>query len=134
MTRAASCAGAVIAGFVLGVAAWGEPLRAQGARTGTAAASPVPAPRPEEAAAASLLERGKPREALAEIDRAAAAYRRAGDRLGLARAALTRSAAWRVLGDLAQAARDADEARTFGAGDPVFLTRALTQVARIATE
>lgn len=95
---------------------------------------PAPALRPEETAARKLLESGKPREALVELDRAAAAYRRAGDRAGLTRVTLRRSDTWRALGELDKAALDADAARAHAAGDSALLLQALTQIARVAAQ
>jgi CHAT domain-containing protein len=123
----------VIARAFVSLLACAMPLQAQTPGSG---ASPRPAAnvRPEESAAARLQETGKPREALVELDRAAAAYRRAGDNLGLARVALKRSAARRVLGQLDEAARDAEEARTYGQTDPALLLQALTLISRTATD
>jgi CHAT domain-containing protein len=91
-------------------------------------------PRPEEIAADRLLESGKPREALVDLERAADAYRRAGHRAALARVTLKASRARSAIGDLERAARDAEQARQLGAGDPVLRLQALTQVARVATD
>jgi tetratricopeptide (TPR) repeat protein len=106
------------------------------AQSTAADARAVRPPRPEESAATKLLESGQQRAALAELDRAASAYRRAGDRLGLARVAFARSIARRALGELDQAARDANDARAHaaGAGDPALLLRVLSQVALVATD
>jgi CHAT domain-containing protein len=90
--------------------------------------------RPEETAATALLKSGKPREALGELDRAAAAFRRAGDYLGLARVALKRSTARGALGELDHAARDAEEALSHSTGNPALRLEALSQIARVATD
>jgi CHAT domain-containing protein len=90
--------------------------------------------RANEAAATKLLESGNAREALVELDRAAQRYRAAGDELGLARVALRRSQAHRLLGRLAEAAADAEDARMRGQADRALLLQAVTQVARIATD
>jgi CHAT domain-containing protein len=101
---------------------------------GQAPAPPTePTAAPEEAAERHL-EGGRPREALAELESAEQAYRRAGDRLGRARVSLMRSRARRGLGDLEQAARDAEEAAALGRSDPSLLIRALTQIGRVATD
>lgn len=98
------------------------------------ASAPAPPPNSEEVTGTQLQEGGKPREALIHLDRAAASYRRAGDRLGVARVALTRSNARRALGELEAAARDAEEARAHSEGDPALSVRALTMVASLATD
>jgi CHAT domain-containing protein len=108
-------------------------VQAQGRTAGADSRSPS-AQRPEEAAANLLLENGKQREALLQLDRAATAYRRAGDHLALARVALTRSGVRRSLGELDKAAGDAEEARAHAASEPALLVQALTQVARVATD
>jgi hypothetical protein len=110
-----------------------SPLHAQTTRTRPASES-ARMLRPEETAADKLLASGKPREALAQLDRAVTAYRQAGDRLGLARVALKRSGARRSLGELDKAARDAEEAQAHSASDPALRVQALTQVARVATD
>jgi CHAT domain-containing protein len=104
-------------------------LHAQAAPAQTQAA-----PNPQELAANTLVESGKTREALTELERAAAVYRRAGDRLALARVAIRSSQLRAAIGDQAGAARDAEAARRDSAGDPAVLLQALTQVARVATD
>jgi tetratricopeptide (TPR) repeat protein len=108
------------------------PLRAQS--TAAAEQSRAASPRQEEMAADALMERGKPREALGELDRAANVYSRAGDRLAPARVILKRSRAKSALGDLEGASRDAEQARLQVGGDSELLLQVLTQVARVATD
>jgi CHAT domain-containing protein len=97
--------------------------------------APTPGPssvlRPEEIAADELLAGSQPREALAQLARADAAYRRAGDRLARARVALKRSRSHLVLGELAAAARAADEARAGAKSDPQLYIQAATLLARV---
>lgn len=115
---------------VLLLLAWTGPAFTQAPPSGAATAAAVPLP--AEGAANRLLERGKAREALAELDRAAAVHRRAGDALGLARVALARSRARLALGELDEAARQAEKAAAY-TGSPAFRLEALTQVGRVAT-
>jgi CHAT domain-containing protein len=121
------------AGLALMLPASAPPLRAQATHSGQASGSPSTL-RPEEITADKLLASGKPREALADLDRAANAYRRAGDRVALSRVALKASRARGAFGDLDGAARDAEQARRLSASDPALLLQALTQVARVATD
>jgi tetratricopeptide (TPR) repeat protein len=90
------------------------------------------APLTAETAARQLLEGGRPRESLVELERAAAVQRRAGDAFAQARVALARSRARLVLGELEEAARQAEEAAA-DTSDPAFRVEALTHVSRVAT-
>jgi CHAT domain-containing protein len=104
-------------------------------------AQPGPGARPaatavtlaQEIAADELLAGNKLRDALVELDRAAAIYRKTGDRLALARVTLKKSRARARLGDLEGAARDAEQARA-GASDPALLLEVLTHIAVLATD
>jgi len=87
----------------------------------------------EEAAGDKLLGGGKPREAAAAFDRAAAAYRRSNDQSALARVMLKASRARATVGDLPGAARDAEQARRVAADDPALLLQILSHIARLAT-
>lgn len=122
-----------VAGAMLVLLACALPVDAQPVPPAAESRSSSPR-RPEEAAADKLLESAKLREALAELDRAATAYRRAGDREALARVALKRSRARHALGELDAASRDAEDARAHAKGNPALLVDVLSHLARVATD
>jgi CHAT domain-containing protein/tetratricopeptide (TPR) repeat protein len=90
-----------------------------------------PAPHAAEAEATTLLVGGKQHDALKQLDRAWAAYVRAGDRVGQARVALRRGQAHRALGQQEAAIRHTQQARALAAEDLALQVSALTQLSLI---
>lgn len=91
--------------------------------------SPAPAaPHAAEAMATTLMAGGKHADALTQLDRAWAAYGRAGDGIGQARIALKRGQSCRALGQREAAVRHFRQARQLAAADPVLQVTALTQL------
>ena len=133
--RCGTLAGGVTRPLIVAIALVFVQAASTGAQTAPSGAGRTTAIlRPEETAANQLINTGKYRDALVELDRAAAVYRRTGNSLGLARVSLRRSIAHRGLGELDEAARAAAQARAGGASDPAILIQVLTQVALVATD
>jgi CHAT domain-containing protein/TolB-like protein/Tfp pilus assembly protein PilF len=107
----------------------GKPQAAQ------AAAPSSTAPRhADEIEGGKLVDGGKHEDGLRLLDRAAVAYRRSGDRLGIARVRLKMSAASRALVQVDRALREAQEAHDLSASDPALRLSALVQLGRLGLD
>lgn len=92
------------------------------------------APRPDEVEGSRLVDAGRHQDGLRVLERAVVAYRRSGDRLGIARAKLKMSAACRSLAQLDLALRHAEDALAAAGSDPPLQLAALTQLGRVASD
>jgi CHAT domain-containing protein len=107
----------------------GKPQAAQ-----TAASSSATPRHADEVDGSKLVDGGKPQDGLRVLERAATAYRRSGDTLGVARVRLKMSGAHRALGQFDLAMRYAQEAHDLSAADSALRLAALVQVGRVATD
>jgi CHAT domain-containing protein len=129
-SRAAGSAGVVVWAFAaVCIVVCGD----AGAAQGIAAPSP-PVRHADEIEGARLVDAGKPQDGLRVLERAVLAYRRSGDRLGIARATLKMSTACRALAQFEPATRHAQDALDGARGDVSLQVAALTQLGRIATD